>query len=545
MPALARLARMQSPRFRPRLMQALLALAAFGTGLALAFNPVESILPLLIGLLVIILAIVALMPRPLTLSDRTSWVLLIAFVALFCLYPSYVPIRLPGLPWISPIRVCAALFLFAWLYLLLQSRVVMEALRARMRANRVIFIAFGIFWLSQVMSLPTAIDVDQALTRFSLFQLYWTFPFLAVITLLTSPERIRTLVILLILCAGIQSVLGFIEGYRERSLWATILPAGFGSDNEFLQRALQGTFRFDAYRVQNSFSVSLLYAEFLVLVLPFAVVMAIEGRGRWTRLVSGLIALAILPAQYLSGSRLGMVGILTVAGILASLFVIRLWLRNRRSLLVATLVVLVPVGAIATAGVFAASPRLQTYVLGGGQHEASNEGRREQIRAGIPLSMNRPVLGYGIGLGAEALGFRNLAGILTIDTYVMGVILEIGYPGSIAYLVLILAGIVLGGRLYLGAQSEAGRMGAAMAASLAAFLPIKFVLSQTDNHMLVFLFLGMLVQARRLDQQAGEAASATEPAPARSGLPRRASRRIPQRPGLSDRIRHGHQLSRR
>lgn len=468
-------------------------------GGTIAFVTFDALIAVSVLSIVLILAIFALMPQPLTASDRNAWALLIIFLTLFCLYPSYVPIRLPGLPWISPIRIAAGAALIVWIYLFFASRALRPQIIAAFRQNRALFNVFMLFSLSEILSLPTAIDIEQALTRFSLSLLFWTFAFFAGLTLINSPRRLRFAIHVLVACTALQCLLGLAEAYRERSLWASILPAGFGADNEFLQRALQGTFRFGVYRVQNSFSVSLLYCEFLVIVLPFALYLLLESKQKVVRIFAALTAIAVLPAQYVSGSRLGVVGLICVFGVYGALLTVRIWKRKRSNLLVVVMVLLVPLSGLAAVGVYATSPRLQAYVVGGAEYGASNDGRREQFRAAVPLSLARPVFGYGVGMGAEVLGFRNSAGILTIDSYMLNLVLEIGYVGFIAYILMFSIAIYVGGRLYLDSESDEGKLGGAIAASLAAFLAIKIILSQTDNHTLPFLFLALLVQARRME----------------------------------------------
>lgn len=492
--------------------------ALLGAALAATFPDELYLFPLLLAFLVF--AGLAAMPKPLRIDDRTTWGFLIAFIVLFSIYPIYVPIRLPGLPWISPPRLAAAILLVAWLHLFFADRGMHAAISSHMRANRLFFLAFGAFLLAQVASIPTAIDVGQALTRFSFFQLYWTFIFFSVLTLANTERRLRTIAYIIVLCAALQGLLGFVEAYRERNLFSWLLPAGFAGNDEALQRSLQGVVRFDSYRVQSTFSVSLVYAEYMVLVLPFAVHFALHARSRLQRVAATILVPVVAVAQYFSGSRSGMVGAVAVISVYAILVSARFWLRNRKRLIATVLLALAIFAAIAAVGALLSSNRAQTALFGGGQHQASNEGRLEQFRAGLPMSLARPLFGYGIGLGAEALGFRNLGGILTIDSYLLSLILEVGYVGLLAFLAMLGWAIFQGARLYLTRDGPIAMIGGAITAMLVAFTTIKLVLSQIDNHMLIFLCFALLLQLQRLSDGAGPAGVSVAPVAPRAARSR-------------------------
>jgi hypothetical protein len=72
--------------------------------------------------------------------------------------------------------------------------------------------------------------------------------------------------------------------------------------------------------------------------------------------------------------------------------------------------------------------RLRRMVWGGGEHQFSTDARRVQYERGFEILAGNP-FGHGIGMGAETLGFTNLAGVLTIDTYYLAIALEYGVIG--------------------------------------------------------------------------------------------------------------------
>jgi len=440
--------------------------------------------------LIIVIGIFS-MPRKKAFNDRTCWILFLTFLSLYSLYPHYISLRISGLPWLSPVRIVLAALFFVWLYAYRHSSEMEETLRRHFRENRLFFVFFGLFIAAQMLSLPTSRLPSQSLTKFLLFQFTWTFPFLATISLIRTEERLRLVAGLFVVFAAIQCGMGFVEAKFQRLLWLDFLPPGFGADSEVLLRIIQGQFRADGYRVQGSFSVSLVYAEFLVMMLPFSIFAFTGARSRFLRLAGLATAIAILPAQFLSGSRLGTVGTIVVLLLFLITHVVRVKKADRRSMLGPFLMLMLPFALAAFAAAYVASPRLQSMTIGSGQHQASTDGRLEQLARAIPRIAERPVFGHGIGTGAETLGFRNLAGVLTIDSYALNLLLEVGLVGTAGFVGMIAWTIIAGILTSFRTDGRPNYLGGAVALSLAAFVTTKLVLSQIDTQMLAFATMGL------------------------------------------------------
>jgi O-antigen ligase len=489
-------------------------------GFSLPYLGENSLEPHAIALCAVVFVGIFAMPRTRAYDDGVCWRLFLAMLTLFAIYPSYISLRVSGLPWISPLRLAMALLLFVWLQALRTSPEMQNRIVFFIRENRTFFIFLAVFIGSQILSIPTSRNPSLALQKFVLFQFYWTFPFFAVLTLVNTKGRLALIPALFITFAAIQCFIGFLEARQERLLWLDYLPPGFGADSEVLTRIVQGTFRAEGYRVQGSFTVSLLYAEFLVLMLPFALFAFVDGRTTAMRATGLITAVIILPAQYLSGSRLGVVGSITVFLLLICLYVVRVWRTDRRSMVGPFLLLLLPFAMTLFAIMFVASPRLKALTIGGGVHQASTDSRLEMWVTGIPRILERPLFGHGSGMGAETLGFTNLAGILTIDSYWLSSTLEFGLIGTIALIAMIAWAVRFGFASYVSSRGRNGVIGAAIAVSMVGFVVIKLVLSQTDNHMIIFVMLALLMIIKSDDEKANRAACPTvSPVTGRSPRP--------------------------
>jgi O-antigen ligase len=115
--------------------------------------------------------------------------------------------------------------------------------------------------------------------------------------------------------------------------------------------------------------------------------------------------------------------------------------------------------------------------------------------------MGNPI-GYGIGMGAERLGFTNLAGVLTIDTYYLLIALEYGLLGFVVYYGMLLTGVGKAGLALFNANEpdREALLLAPLAIAIVVFVVEKSVFSQEANHSLIYMMLAaiMALSARLL-----------------------------------------------
>src|SRR3546814_2739152 len=88
-------------------------------------------------------------------------------------------------------------------------------------------------------------------------------------------------------------------------------------------------------------------------------------------------------------------------------------------------------------GLLLSSRRLYVMLIGGGQHQASNDARTSMYHDGIPLMLSTP-WGFGANQGAAAQTNRLPSGMLTHDSYYLSYGLAYGGPGVSAFYRMIL-----------------------------------------------------------------------------------------------------------
>jgi hypothetical protein len=292
----------------------------------------------------------------------------------------------------------------------------------------------------------------------------------------------------------------------SRSPWAGRIPSFLVVEDEGIQRLLAGTGGRAAtgiYRTQSKFTTALGLGEFLALATPFVFHLMITARRFWVRIAAGLTMPIIFYMVLKCDSRLAVIGFFMTILLYVLVWGVVRWRGNRSSLFGPAVVLLYPVLFAAFIGLTFVWRRLEVMVWGGGAQQASTEARKTMYLEGIPLVLKNPI-GHGMGQGADALGFRNPAGVLTIDTYFLAVALEYGLIGFCAYYGMILYGIYQSGQTLLYTRSREIAYLAPIGIALCNFFIIKSVFSQQENHPLVFIMLGIIVALVWRSKEKGE-----------------------------------------
>jgi O-antigen ligase len=125
-------------------------------------------------------------------------------------------------------------------------------------------------------------------------------------------------------------------------------------------------------------------------------------------------------------------------------------------------------------------------VLGGAAQASSTDARYLQWAAGIPAIKSNPITGHGFGQGGEIIGMGT-------DSYMLTLVLETGILGLVLFVGMLVLPVWYGLRNYLSEMSESGALAGALACSFIGFFMNRLVLSQKENHMLIFSLLAIVI----------------------------------------------------
>lgn len=488
---------------RIAVMVAQLVVAAL-YGVAVVVLPPTMVVVLILPVFVCLLVALWLMPDrrvfPLTAIERSYHVLLVLTV----LWPTYLAVVLPGLPWLTPTRMALFVVTLFFLYSVSTSSRLRHHLAVVARSSPLLWAAFLMWQASMFVSLPFSktiaisakMIVDDELKLAGVF-------FLGCLVFFRRGEPTRTMRWILIM-AAVCVIDGFVELKLEYPPWANHIPSFMKIDDASLAIILGSQARAadGLYRVRGPFVNSLGLAEFLALTTPFILHWLLTGRSLLLKTTMAALLGLVLAGILITQSRLGLVGLIVAVGTYVPMWAYRQWRADRTSIIGPAILIGAPLVALAMIGVVFSSHTLKMRVLGSGAQQASTEARHEQVRLGIPKIVGNPI-GHGLGQSGLVLNYISPSGVNTVDSFFLTTLIDLGIVGAFGFFGMFLVAAWLGLRIYLTTGERELELAGPLAAAFVIFLVTKSVFSEETNHSLVLLLLGMLMalraRARKLD----------------------------------------------
>ncbi len=421
--------------------------------------------------------------------------LFFAFLYAALLWPNYLAIVPPGLPWITAIRLIGFPLSFMLLICVSVSEDFRSELARILRAIPYLWKLVGGFAIIQVVSIVFSKHPADSINTLVETQVSWTVMFFVAAWIFSKPGNAERWAAIMWISAVVLCLVGIEEKREQHVPWAGHIPSFLQVQDEYVSRVLQGARRLgtDEYRLQGTHSTSLGFAEYLALTTPFVIHFMMERYKPWIRVAAGLSIPFIFYTILGTGARLGMVGFFCSCLLYLLCWGVLRWRLVKGSILGPAVVLSYPAVFCAFMAATFFVQRLHNMVWGGSNTSYSNEGRSAQVAAGMPKILSHP-WGYGIGMGAEALDYHNLAGVLTIDTYYLLVALDYGVLGFLVYYATIILVIVFAAKYGVVAPPKERERTFLIPTGIAlvAFFIIKSIFSQTENHTLQFMMMGMV-----------------------------------------------------
>lgn len=419
--------------------------------------------------------------------ERTYFIL----VGIFMMWPTYIAFNLPGVPWISFER----LVMFALAALTLYAMAISSRLRGdlaeTLTANKLIFRLFALWTAIQFAMMLVALG--QTFGRYVQLFLFWNFLFVMSAWMMRRDGNATRIFRLILIGTIVVAVFAILEVRAGKPIWADHIPAFLSIDPEVLQTLQDARQRGGAVRATGIYLTAVGYAEFIAMAVPlflFAVMHAPTVRRF-------IIALGLLYLLFHVGlatqSRTAMVGFTVAVPAFLGIWALRRFTREaaRRDIIGPAFVWLAPaiIGAFAASVLFVG--RIRVRVLGGSSHRKSNEGRERQWDMATPEILQNP-LGYGLGRIESVVPFYNSAGVFTIDSYPIILLVEYGVLGFLVFVGLMLACIYWGIRIYIRADRMEELLAGAFAVSLIVFLVTRTVVATGPTPTLAFALCGLI-----------------------------------------------------
>ncbi|OYU15758.1 MAG: hypothetical protein CFE37_04285 [Alphaproteobacteria bacterium PA4] len=471
-----------------------LTLVAALYGLFVVFLPPNLIFVPVVPILTMAGVCLWLLPDTDALYDDTMIKMLVWTVGLSTLWPNYVAVALPGLPWITPVRGLLGALTAMFVYNLATSRRLRQWITTVLSSTPMMTRLFWLFWLCTTLSLAMAgSGTVGALTKYINNQIYWTMLFIVAALACTKPGVLSAINRVLLWTTIVVCMIGLLEFQQQRVVWLDYLPSFLKVDPAIMatiadSQARAGT---DVYRVRGTFAVSLYYAEFLGLMFPFFLHAVFQKHSLLERLLLALAAVAVAANMVLTNARSGTIALLLSLVVYLFISVYRLNRQHKTALISTAALYAYPAGLAMLTVLMFTWTRLRVMTLGGGQHQASTDTRGVQWDIGMPKVYTHP-FGHGSGRAADVLGYANGAGEVTIDSYYLSLLLEYGFLGFLLFMLFFVYVIWRAFRLYIEVREPEAQLAGPICSALLNFIVVRSVLSPEPNMPIAFLYAGCL-----------------------------------------------------
>jgi hypothetical protein len=425
-----------------------------------------------------------------------------AFVAAQSLWPNYLAVVLPGLPWLTVTRTLGTILVLLLLICISVSKTFRQRIASALNADKFIWRCLVGFTLLQAASILWSPSGTDSLNDFISGQIISGASFFASVYLFRRAGFAEFWAkTFLVVCAG-TCFLGLWENRLGIVPWAGHIPSFLRIDDPLVIKIIQGGGRAATglHRIQATATTPLSLAELIGLSIPFGIHFVTWRYPLYLRLLAAAYIFMGLDVIMLTDSRLGFVAALVSAIFYLLMWAMVRWREHKGSIFAPAIVFSYP--AILILAFFAtfAVGRLRARVWGSGAQQASTDARKLQWEMAIPKIAENP-FGYGIGTAGKVLGFKNQAGVGSIDSFYLSVLLDFGILGFVLYFGMLLRAIFIGGKLVYDHPSHPeSRMVIPFVVSLIAYIVVKGVLSQESNnpyiHMMLAGCLAMVATVR-------------------------------------------------
>jgi O-Antigen ligase len=463
-------------------------------GLLIAIFPLFLYLYLAVPVGILALLVIWALPENENIPvNAINW-LFFAILATVCLWPNYIAIAIPGMPWITFMRLWSIPMTLLFVISLSMSPRFRRDVGEWFMTNPWILWMMLTFVALNFLTLPMSSHPFGAFNRVLINQFELTMVFFVACYCFRKAGRAMQWAQMLCCFAIFLALFSVVEYINGQVPWANHIPSFFKIQSDLVEAILVGGARSatGAYRVQSIFTTSLNFSEFLALSTPFILHFMVTAKRQSIR---GALLL-YLPFSFWvifkTDSRLGVIGFFASIFVYTLVWGIRRWQRDSHGLIAPAIVIAYPVIISAFFALTLIWRRLEVMVWGGGPQQASNEARRLQWMGAMRELKEWP-LGNGLGQAGELVGYYDAAGRLSLDSYFITILLDFGVFGAFAFFGMFLIAIMKAAKVGLETNDEEIELLIPLGIMLMVFLIIKGVLSQEDNHTLMFMALGATV----------------------------------------------------
>ncbi len=426
------------------------------------------------------------------------------FMAALALWPSYLAIDIPGLPWITPVRILLALMMFLLLWQMAHSSRARGELAGVAGAIKPALICYGIFWLFALGTFLLSKTPGESLSYSMNWLVLWNMPFVAAAWVLVDKSVMPKLVRILLYCLAFVFVLTVMEYTQRKPIWFDHIPSFLKIDGPLFEMIMQeqGRVGDDRYRARGNFSIHLYFAQYVLMLTPFIVHAAFTETFR--KQVAALAMLAFtLVICWMTNTRTAMTGFIVVVAGSVALYGLRRFLNptSKADMVAPAIFLAAPAGIITMLLLIAASPRLQSQTLGGYQHSGSDAVRDNQWERAIAAVIQNPI-GHGGNNSGPIAGRQTTGGIWIVDSTWINFLIDFGLFGTLGFAAFGALIMYWGVRIYLKNVDESADLCGPAAVAVGSFLMTMYTISFAGNFLFMLVIVASIAATRfRLMQE--------------------------------------------
>jgi len=430
---------------------------------------------------------------------QISKFLVAVIIAMGC-WPDYIAFTTASLPWVTAMRLTGLPLLIILGICTFGSKPFRRRMGDLLRGEPWITILWIGFLAIALFSCLMSAEKGLSFARYFVVWYAWVSAYFASVWYFSKEGNVRRFSYILLGICILHIIIGTYE-WRYRHLpWQGHIPSFLKIEDPAVNALLAGTARAagGSYRLQSKFSTSIGLGEFFGLALPFILHLFFTTKRS---AMKAFILFVIIPLMLFvvvqTDSRLAFISFLSSTLLYVLYQSVMVWRVNKHNIFAPAIMFSYPVFMTIFIVVSLTWRRLSNMIWGGGAAQFSTQARQDQIRLGMPMIWHNP-LGYGIGMGARTLGYYAIGSTEpTVDSYFLTAGLEFGVIGFLVYYAIFGVALARAGFTALQAKSEDVMFLGAAFVALFNFVLSKSVYSQTENHPLSAILLGLVVALLR------------------------------------------------
>jgi hypothetical protein len=468
-----------------------IAVTVYGMFFGVLFSVMPA--PMLAPLAILLMLFIWLLPDMENAPSERIASFMFAYLIALLAWPDYLALQLPGMPWISAIRLVGIPMVVMLLICLSVSPKFRGELKEVMDSVPVLWKSVALFAAISTISVGFSRDGALSISKLIVAILYWFSMFFMALHIFRKPGRVERVCFYLWGILMLDCAIALWEGRIQALPWAGHTPSFLQVNDPVVLKILsfRGRAASGIYRIQGKFTTPLGLAEFIGMATPIVVYFLFNARNLFVRLAA-LVSLPIIFMTVIgTDSRLAMNSFILSFFVYILVWSFQRWRSRKDSIAGPALLLAYPFMAVVLYIASLTVTRIHNAVWGGGAAQASTIARQMQMAKGLPMVFSHP-WGHGIGTAAATLNFANPAGEISIDSYFLSVGLEYGVVGFIAFMTMFITALIYCAMGLTKSEDPELQYLAPLSIVIVNFLLSKSILSQQDNHSLAFILLGVI-----------------------------------------------------